>query len=146
MEQKKLNIFYTDDDRDDILFFEDAVAKASNDINLVTHFDGGDLLHLLDNPPPKPAMLFLDWNMPGKDGAFVLKSIREDDRTKELPVIILSTSDYIGNIEHARELGANMYITKPATFRELVDIIKYCLEIDWQSFKPEAGTFVYNRS
>ena len=53
MREDEINIFYTDDDQDDIDFFKDAVDAAGKDVNVITHFDGGDLLHLLNNPPPR---------------------------------------------------------------------------------------------
>ena len=119
MKSDKINIFYTDDDPDDVDFFKDAIDAAGSEVNLVARFDGDDLLHLLDNPPPYPSMIFLDWNMPGKDGAYLLKEIMANQRTREIPVIILSTSDLLENVQRARKLGAKMYITKPNSFREL---------------------------
>lgn len=142
--QKEINLFYADDDRDDINFFKDAVTAANKEANVVARVDGGDLLHLLHNPPPKPAIIFLDWNMPGKDGAYVLKNIRENESTMHYPVVILSTSDNQDNIDKAKELGANLYITKPESFRELVNAIKYCLAIDWHTFSTGKADFYYN--
>lgn len=139
----RIHIFYTDDDPDDIAIFREAVAQASEEVHVITRFDGGDLLHLLNNPPPHPAMVFLDWNMPGKNGAYVLKSIRENERTKAVPVIILSTSDYVGNIDKARTLGANLYIVKPNSFKSLVNTVRHCLTIDWNTFQATALTFVF---
>jgi len=146
MKADKINIFYTDDDRDDIAFFKDAVTVASNDIHVVTHFNGGDLLALLKNPPPFPAMVFLDWNMPGKDGAYVLKEIMAHEKIREIPVIILSTSDLQENISQARSLGAKMYMTKPNSFNSLVRMIKYSLTIDWSSFTPDDQNFFYSQN
>lgn len=146
MKTDKINIFYTDDDRDDIAFFKDAVTVASNDIQVITHFNGGDLLELLKNPPPHPAMVFLDWNMPGKDGAYVLKEIMAHDEISKIPVIILSTSDLEENINQARTLGARMYMTKPNSFNSLVSMIKYSLTIDWDSFTPTEQNFYYNQN
>ena len=80
MKSDKINIFYTDDDPDDVDFFKDAIDAAGSEVNLVARFDGDDLLHLLDNPPPYPSMIFLDWNMPGKDGAYLLKEIMANER------------------------------------------------------------------
>lgn len=145
MKSDQINIFYTDDDRDDIAFFKDAVVAASSDINVVANYNGGDLLQLLQNPPPHPAMVFLDWNMPGKDGAYVLKQIMTHETTSKIPVIILSTSDLQENVEYARELGAKMYMTKPNSFKALVELIKYALGIDWYTFIPDDRNFLYKR-
>ena len=146
MKTDKINIFYTDDDRDDIAFFKDAVMVASNDVHVVAHFNGGDLLDLLKNPPPYPAMVFLDWNMPGKDGAYVLKEIMTHDKISKIPVIILSTSDLQENISQARKLGAKMYMTKPNSFNGLVKMIKYSLTVDWDTFAPTDDNFFYSEN
>ena len=144
MREDEINIFYTDDDQDDIDFFKDAVDAAGKDVNVITHFDGEDLLHLLNNPPPRPSMVFLDWNMPGKDGAYVLREIMSNKKTRDIPVIILSTSDLQENVQQARKLGARMYLTKPNSFKELVEKIKHCLTIDWGTFNPNNQKFFYN--
>jgi len=142
MSDRAITIFYTDDDKDDIAIFQDAVAEAGREINLVVKFDGGDLLHLLKNPPPSPAMVFLDWNMPGKNGDEVLKEIRKTESLRNIPVLIFTTSSASENIAAARRLGANMYITKPNSFQGIVEIIRDCLGIDWKNFSdPER--FVY---
>jgi CheY-like chemotaxis protein len=143
MASDPIHIFYTDDDPDDINIFREAVALASEEVHLTARFDGGDLLQLLENPPPRPAMVFLDWNMPGKDGATVLRAIRENADTTDIPVIILSTSDYMGNINKAQELGANLYIVKPNSFKSLVNTIRHCLTIDWNTFQTNANTFIF---
>ena len=144
MKQDKVNIFYADDDKDDLIFFEDALEEASPAVGLVTRDDGSELLRLLNNPPPSPSMVFLDWNMPGVDGASVLKSIRANNKISNLPVIIISTSDYKENIEHARSLGANLYVTKPNSFNDLVRMLKDCLAMDWKSFDPGKENFIYS--
>ena len=142
MPQEPVNIFYTDDDKDDVAIFRDAASEASKEINLFIQFNGGDLIHLLNNPPPSPAMVFLDWNMPGKNGDEVLTEIRAAESFKEVPILIFSTSSNADNIEAARKLGANMYITKPNSFRDIVEIIKHCLSIDWKNF-TDPHKFVY---
>jgi len=144
MNTNAFNIFYTDDDRDDIAFFRDAIREIKGDIELNTQYNGNDLIQMLENPPPYPSLLFLDWNMPGKDGEFILKAIRSDDRTKDLPVVIFSTSNYSGHIEKARSLGANLYATKPNSFQALVKLIQKVVSIDWKSFQPTREQFVFS--
>jgi len=145
MPQEKIHIFYTDDDKDDIAIFEDAAAEADKEIKLIANFNGGDLIDLLNNPPPEPAMVFLDWNMPGKNGEEVLAEIRATESLRDIPILIFSTSSNADNIESARRNGANMYITKPNTFQDIVQIIRHCLKIDWKNFK-DPHKFVYRSS
>ena len=145
MSDQTINIFYTDDDKDDIAIFQDAVEEAGKEINLVVNFDGGSLLHLLNNPPPSPAMVFLDWNMPGKNGDEVLSEIRATESLRNIPVLIFTTSSNAQYIDTARRLGANMYITKPNSFKDIVKIIRYCMTINWKNFS-DPDSFVYRPS
>ncbi len=146
MNPRKLNVFYADDDPDDIDFFKDAVAIANENVNVITQFDAGVLLQMLNDPPSGSIIVFLDWNMPGKNGAYVLKEVRSDEHYKHIPIVILSTSNNKNNINEARKLGANYYITKPGSFRELVLAIKHCLEINWKQFEPNEHQFYYNNN
>ena len=143
MANREINIFYTDDDKDDVAFFKDAVKVASKEVSVVTTFDGGSLLYLLNNPPPEPAIVFLDWNMPGQSGADVLEEVRNTERLKKIPIIIFSTSDSPVHINNSRKLGANMYITKPTSFQEIVRVLKYCFTVDWNTFVADDNTYVY---
>lgn len=143
MPENEMNIFYADDDRDDIEFFKDALTAATGKARLEARSDGEELLQLLYNPPPKPSLVFLDWNMPGKNGASVLRSMMANEKTKHIPVVIISTSDHSNNIEQARQLGAKMYMTKPTEFKSLVDMIKHCLKIDWSTFRGNKEDFFY---
>ena len=83
-------IFYTDDDQDDLEFFREIIESIDANISLVTHTNGDQLLHALDNPPPQPHLVFLDINMPGMTGFEVLKKVRQSHDS--LPVVMFSTS------------------------------------------------------
>jgi CheY-like chemotaxis protein len=146
MQESKINIFYADDDHDDIEFFKDALSEATDGVTLESRSDGEELLQLLNNPPPKPSLVFLDWNMPGKNGAYVLRSMMANENTKHIPVVIISTSNHSVNIEQARELGAKMYMTKPTQFKDLVRMIKHCLKIDWSTFRANEENFFFSLS
>ena len=146
MSQEKINIFYADDDPDDIEFFKDALSLAADSVTLESRTDGDQILKLLDNPPPKPSLVFLDWNMPGKNGAYVLKTMMENEKMKDIPVVILSTSSHSQNVETAKELGARMYMTKPTQFKDLVNMIKHCLNINWKTYKSADENFFYSLS
>lgn len=140
---EKMYVFYTDDDPDDISIFSDAVKAASNEVQLLTQFDGGDLLRLLQNPPPRPGMIFLDWNMPGKNGAEVLGEIKSHPKLIEIPIIIFSTSENQEDIDCAFRLKADRFITKPNSFKEIIQIIKHCLTLDWENISRKEEDFVF---
>ena len=96
--KKEFTIFYTDDDLDDLDFFAEVVESMENGVELVTQNNGKKLLDALHNPPPSPSIVFLDLNMPGINGFDVLTEIRKSDNLKNIPVIILTTSNDDKNI------------------------------------------------
>jgi CheY-like chemotaxis protein len=136
-------IFYTDDDRDDREFFVDAARDVSADLKVITQPNGDELLRQLKNPPPYPTIIFLDLNMPIKNGYVVLKEIKQSAHLKDLPVVIFSTSSDSEAIDTTRQLGANLYITKPSNFSLLREVIKYSPSINWATFAPSEHEFVY---
>jgi CheY-like chemotaxis protein len=137
-----ITIFYTDDDREDLSNFQEAVNDLKGNIILHTMNHGEELLSALKNPPPTPNVIFLDINMPGKSGFELLKEIKSSDNYSQLPVIIFSTSDDPKAISTAQELGADLFITKPNNFPALRNAISYSINIDWKLPRPE--NFFYN--
>lgn len=137
-----LTIFYTDDDEDDLSIFADAVESLPEKIQLKTYNGGDKLLTAINNPPPIPYVVFLDLNMPGKNGFDVLKELRDSEK-KDIPVVIFSTSNEPGIIEKCRLLGANLFISKPVLMKDIVKSIEHALEINWKEFVPDAKNFVY---
>lgn len=146
MLKEKLCIFYTDDDPDDQELFRDAISEIDHSLDLYIQNDGNELITLLDNPPPRPQLIFLDLNMPVKNGIEVLKEIRATDRLKDFPVVIFSTSDDEASINTTKKLGANFYITKPTSYNLLKKAIEYTITIDWKTFKPNNEDFVYRNN
>ena len=69
-------------------------------------------------------MILLDLNMPRKDGREALREIKADPTLKEIPIVILTTSSTEEDKVLTRNLGAVSFITKPASFDELVGILK----------------------
>jgi len=73
---------------------------------------------------PKPVLILLDINLPKVNGLEVLRRIRADERTRHLPVVMLSTSSEDRDIVESYDLGANSYVRKPVVFNEFVDAVK----------------------
>ncbi|MCD0464906.1 response regulator [Flavobacterium sp. ENC] len=136
-------IFYTDDDEDDLSIFTDAVESLPKKIQLQTYSGGEKLLKAIYNPPPTPNMVFLDLNMPGKNGFDVLTELRNSEEKGDIPIIIFSTSNEPRIIEKCRTLGANYFITKPVLMQDIIKSIAHALEIDWKKFIPDSKNFVY---
>jgi CheY-like chemotaxis protein len=71
-----------------------------------------------------PLLLLLDINMPRVDGVEVLRRLKSDPKTDQLPVIILTTTDDPREIRRCYELGCNSYITKPVEYDRFVEAIR----------------------
>lgn len=138
-----LTIFYTDDDEDDLSIFTDAVESLPKKIQLKTYNGGEKLLNAIYNPPPTPSVVFLDLNMPGKNGFDVLKELQNSEEKRNIPIVIFSTSSEPSIIEKCRHLGANYFITKPVLMKDIVKSIQHALEINWKEFIPGPKNFVY---
>jgi len=144
--KKEFTIFYTDDDPDDLDFFQEVIGSLENTIQLFTQNSGKILLNILENPPLSPDILFLDLNMPGITGFDVLQKIRNSSDFKDLPIVIFSTSNDEKTIEKSFELGASFYITKPNDFVSLKKSIEYTININWENFIPNRDNFVYSNN
>jgi CheY-like chemotaxis protein len=133
----KPSIFLADDDDDDCVLFQDAMNEVAHDHELVIAYDGQELLEVLSaRVPPKPRMIFIDLNMPRKNGIECLQEIKRIEKLKDIPVIILSTSSQALSIETAYAHGADHYVTKPGTYSMLKKTIETVLAIDWSKTRP----------
>lgn len=131
--QNPVRILLADDDDDDRVFFSEAFAELKISSQLILFEDGKHLMdHLLDPDTSLPHILFLDLNMPIKNGLDCLKEIRADERFKEISVAIYSTSSSEKDIENTFIEGANIYIKKPNDFSELKRVIKEVVHLNWQ--------------
>ena len=133
MPYKDLRIVLADDDPDDRALFELAINQISKDIDLSMCKNGTDLIsYLRDDKEILPDILFLDLNMPNKDGIECLMEIKKDPGLKDMTVVIYSTSSSEKDIEETFIEGANIYIKKPNDFTKLKKVIKEVLNINWQ--------------
>jgi CheY-like chemotaxis protein len=131
-EGKVITILLADDDPDDRQLTRDAFAenRLANVLNTVE--DGEELLEYLQRrgryadlkDAPLPGLILLDLNMPRKDGREALKEIKADANLRRIPIVVLTTSKAEEDILRTYDLGVNSYITKPVTFKSLVELIK----------------------
>lgn len=143
---KTLHILLADDDEDDRSFFQMALDKLEFPGNLKTVRDGEQLMDYLDEYSDSlPDVLFLDLNMPRKNGSECLNEIMASDKLKQLPVIIYSTSlnDTIGNVLYNH--GAHYYVRK-CEFNELTKLLQRVLSemIHTKFVRPKRDSFVVN--
>ena len=125
MNEKQLNILLADDDKDDRLFFGLALDFLTIPTRLATVVDGEKLMdYLTENVLQLPDVLFLDLNMPRKNGFECLSEIKTHKNLKELPVIIFSTSFEQEVVNLLFKNGAQYFMRKPAEFSQLKKIIQ----------------------
>ena len=125
-----LNLFLADDDKDDCLFFRDALEELPVTTELTTVHNGEQLMQLLKEKIGElPQVLFLDLNMPRKNGFECLSEIKLDEKLKQLPVIIFSTSFEQDVVNLLYKKGGQYYIRKPAEFSQLKKVIYEALSL-----------------
>ncbi len=138
---KSVIILMADDDPEDRLLAQEALAESRLSNILYCVEDGEELLDYLyhrgkyEDPEssPRPGLIFIDLNMPKKDGREALRDIKADSRLRQIPVVVLTTSEAEEDIYRSYDLGVNSFITKPVTFEALVNMMralgKYWFEI-----------------
>ncbi len=128
MNTKQMNILLADDDIDDRNFFKDALKALPLTTSLSTVNDGDELMnYLLANTEQLPHVLFLDINMPAKNGFECLEEIKQNKKLKDIPVVMFSTSSEQDKIKILFKTGADLYIHKPSNFAQLVQVIHHAL-------------------
>jgi len=133
MNNKTVNIILAEDDADDRILFQYALEEAATSVNLSTVKDGESLLNVLYGTHETPFdYIFLDINMPGKNGKECLKQIRNDRKFDKVPVVMLTTSSNQKDIEETYSKGASLYITKPCYHSELISILKKVFSLNWK--------------
>lgn len=129
-----MNILLADDDEDDCVFFKEALEGITISTNLFIVNDGEELMLLLTNETKiVPQVLFLDINMPKKNGFECLQEIRKNKKLQRLPVVMFSTSLEEGVVNQLYHDGASYFIRKPDNFSEFIRIIQHTLELVQQN-------------
>ena len=123
--------FLVDDDIDDQEIFMAAVNEVDNSIKCVGIDNCEEAIETLkctgQNPPD---FIFLDLNMPVKNGFQCLEEIKNTKRWNNVKVVILSTSSHPEQIKTAYDLGADLYLTKSTSYSEFRNTLTNCLQLD----------------
>lgn len=133
MEKEYIHIILADDDEDDRMFFTDAFEELKINTKVQTFINGLELMvYLNDEAAVLPQVLFLDLNMPLKNGIDCLLEIKQNDRFKDIAIAIYSTSSSEEHIEETFVNGANIYIKKPNDFAQLKKVLSEVVTLNWQ--------------
>ena len=117
-----MHILMAYDDKDDFYIFQRAVQKACESLKISYAANWLELLRFIVKTLPD--VLFIDLNMPVKNGIECLQLLREDRKFDKIPIIMYSTSVSKNDIDKAYSNGANYFIVKPNTIEDIADMIK----------------------
>jgi two-component system response regulator len=143
-----VDILFVEDNPDDVELTLRALKEANiaNRIHVVR--DGEAALNFLFCTGPfakrqqdqRPQVILLDLGLPKIGGLEVLRRIRADERTRSIPVVVLTASRHDRDVVASKELGSEAYIVKPVDFQNLSEVTPQ-LSLSWALLKPVAGAF-----
>ena len=139
-------IFYAEDDLDDQEVFKSVLSESQCSAELYCQNHGEQLLDDLKHHSVLPNFIFLDLNMPERSGFQVLQEIREKDEYNRIPIIILSTTNDPVACYRAKNLGANLFLTKPTNYNQFISLMHMTLSMDWYDLSETKQPFYTNIS
>jgi CheY-like chemotaxis protein len=132
----RFTVLMAEDDPDDRLILEEAFRELGTSWDLRFVEDGEELMHYLlrsakytdGKLSPRPGLILLDLNMPMKDGLQALIEIKADPDLQEIPVAIWTTSNEREDKIRCQKAGADVFVTKPVGYAELVNTVRRLLK------------------
>ncbi len=128
---KEMIILIADDDDGHAELIREGLEDSGVCNKMIRFSNGEDLWHFLDGTGEKKGrdvnknyLVLLDINMPKMDGVEVLKRMKASNELKEIPVMMLTTTDDPREVEACYKIGCNMYITKPVDFTKFAETLK----------------------
>jgi len=118
-------LMFVDDNPDERILIKRQINKSGVGVRMIESSGGQnaiDQLAVMDSDE-LPSMILLDLKMPKVDGLQVLQWVRDNEKTKHVPVVMFSTSDDQQDISNSYELGANSYVVKDINRQNCVDIL-----------------------
>ena len=127
-EGRKYDVLIVEDNRDDVVFIEEALSESGFDVSLNAVRDGDEAIGYLDmissGERVLPDLVFLDLNLPRRSGLEFLGDMRGRERFRLVPVVVLTTSKAEDDIRKSYENYANSYIVKPIDLNEFIRLIR----------------------
>ena len=132
-QQPVYEILLVEDSEDDVILTEEAFKECGFALRVHEVADGEEALHFLrreggHQEAPRPHLIILDLNLPRKSGLSVLREIKIDERSKDIPVVVLSTSRMDQDVKSSYQNYANCYIIKPVDVSAFFDIVKQMMQ------------------
>jgi CheY-like chemotaxis protein len=126
---RSMEILLVEDNEGDVGLIEEVLGEVNIRNRLHVVEDGEEAMLFLHGKgnfsgSPRPDIILLDLNLPKKDGREVLKEIKEDKILKNIPVVVLTSSEAERDILRSYDLNANAYVTKPLDFDKFIEVIK----------------------
>jgi CheY-like chemotaxis protein len=154
MTEKRPVILIAEDDEDFLFLSKEALQRNEPVPEIYTVQDGEEAMDYLlrrgkyQNPgeAPRPGLILLDLNMPKKDGRETLKEIKSHPDLKQIPVVVVTTSQDMKDVALCYELGANSFIRKPVGFNRLVALAKLLQEYWFRTTELPRGGEVRERT
>lgn len=129
MQAKDVRILLVEDNPDDVELTLMAFEKHKLANDIIVARDGEEALDILfqrgkeSSGGPSPDLILLDLKLPKVDGMEVLRQVKENSKTKVIPVVILTSSKEENDLAESYRLGANSYIRKPVNFEKFTDVV-----------------------
>jgi chemotaxis family two-component system response regulator Rcp1 len=128
---ERWNILLVEDNPGDVRLMKEALLYGQPQKELHVVDNGEEALHFLRRQgrfgsASTPDLIFLDLNLPKKDGREVLSEIKGDDALRRIPVIVLTTSEAERDVHKAYDLHANCYVRKPGDLDRFMTVIRAC--------------------
>ncbi len=124
-----IEVLLVEDDPGDVLMTREAFEehKVRNRLTVVS--DGADALAYLRKLEPytdavRPDLVLLDLNLPKRDGREVLAEVKNDESLRQIPVVVLTTSQAEEDVLRSYRLHANAYVTKPVDFEQFINVVR----------------------
>ncbi len=127
---KEMVVLIAEDDDGHAELIQEGLIDSGIHNKIIRFSNGEEVWNFLsadvskDRDRSKAYLLLLDIRMPVMDGVEVLKKIKNDENLKEMPVIMLTTTDDPREIEECYKIGCNVYITKPIDFKKFSETLK----------------------
>jgi chemotaxis family two-component system response regulator Rcp1 len=146
---RSFRILLVEDSPTDARLFREALKETEVTVQLLTAGDGVEAIDYLRQADmgakSRPDLIMLDWNLPQKNGSDVLKEIKASPTLKQIPIIVMTSSNAPDDIRIAYSLNANAYLTKPSSLMGYINIAR-AIEDFWftTAILPENYPRIYH--